>query len=391
MSFTFRDFSSDRSFIEATEDDRAILDWMREYREDRGQAQASGDDDAVQELDDLLEFAEDRIVEIKAARIAEVAPKVVPARAEPAPETRRVATAPVVVQRATTQRVREESNGAERPRRRQGNEAADVAASNQLATDQAAAEQAAAERNRRDEEELRELRERARKAEARVKAAQAETARLKAMQQQAAVEQERERRQRAKERAEKEAKAQEKAAAEAEATARNEAAHVLPKVAATPSRPATPVTPVAPIQRRDISTSGARPASGPVELTPIARRFQERLADVVPDAPARVPTAPRVAASGAPTPKGAVRAPQPPPATPAADSVDDLPSLTGADLTSFRNWLAVSQRVLATKLGVEQSTISKGEGRPTIVLPPQLRKALHQAMGEPRPDVGCAS
>ena len=75
MSATFRDFSSDRSFIEATEDDCAILDWMREYREDRGQAEASGDDDAVQELDDLLEFAEDRIVEIKAARVADAAPK----------------------------------------------------------------------------------------------------------------------------------------------------------------------------------------------------------------------------------------------------------------------------------------------------------------------------
>jgi hypothetical protein len=387
MSATFRDFSSERSFIEATEDDCAILDWMREYHEDRRQAQAIGDDDAVQELDDLLEFAEDRTVEIKAARIAEVAPKVVPARAEPAPETRRVATAPVVVQRATTQPVREESNGAERPRRRQGNETSDVAAVNQLAADQAAAEQAAAEQYRRDEEELREFRERARKAEARVKAAQAETARLKAMQQQGAVEQERERRQRARERAEKEAKAQEQAAAEAEATARNTAAQVPPVVAATPSRPATPV---AQGQRRGSGPAEPGPNTVPPDLTPIARLFQGRLADVVPDAPARAPAAPRVAASAAPTPKPATKAPLLPPATPAVDRYADLPLLTGSDLTSFRNWLGVSQRALASKFTVEQSVISKSEGKPTTVLPPQLRKALHQAMGEPRPDAGGA-
>ena len=189
MSATFRDCSSERSFIEATEDDCAIRDWMREYHVDRGQAQASGDDDAVQELDDLLEFAEDRIVEIKAARMPEAAPKAVPAPAKPAPETLRAANPPVVVQRATTQPVREESHDPERPRRRQRDEAADGAAAKQLAAEQAAAERAAVEAKRQDDEELRELRERTRKAEIRVKAAQAETARLKAMQQQAAVEQ----------------------------------------------------------------------------------------------------------------------------------------------------------------------------------------------------------
>jgi hypothetical protein len=388
MSATFRDFSSDRSFIEATEDDCAILDWMREYREDRGQAQASGDDDAVQELDDLLEFAEDRIVEIKAARMADAPAKMVPARAETAPETRRVANAPVAAQRATSQPVRKESQGAERQRRREGNEAADVAAPKQLVAEQAAAERAAAEAKRQDEEELRELRERARRAETRVKAAQAETARLKATQQQAAVEQERERRQRAKERAEKEAKAQEQAAAEAEAVASAAAKQVVPGVPATPSRPATPV---AQGQRRGAGPAEPGPNTVPPDLTPIARLFQERLADLVPDAPARAPAAPRLAASAALTPMPATKAPLVPPATPAVDPHADLPLLTGSDLTSFRNWLGVSQRALASKFTVEQSVISKSEGKPTTVLPPQLRKALHQAMGEPRPDAGGAS
>lgn len=387
MSATLRDFASERSFIEATDDDRAILDWMREYREDRRQTQASGDGDVVEDLDDLLEFAEDRVVEIKKARNASEAPKATPARADLAPETRRAATEQVVAQRATSQLVRVEGHVPERPQRRERDEAAVIAAANQVAAEQTAAEQAAAEQNRRDEEELRELRERARRAETRVKAAQAETARLKAMQQQTAVEQERERRQRAKERAEKEAKAQEQAAAEAEAVASAAAKQVVPGVPATPSRPATPV---AKGQRRGAGPAEPGPNTVPPDLTPIARLFQERLADVVPDAPARAPAAPRVAASAAPTPKPATKAPLLPPATPAVDPHADLPLLIGSDLTSFRNWLAMSQRALAAKLAVEQSTISKSEGRPTTILPPQLRKALHQAMGEPRPDAGGA-
>ncbi|MBM4367182.1 MAG: helix-turn-helix transcriptional regulator [Deltaproteobacteria bacterium] len=69
---------------------------------------------------------------------------------------------------------------------------------------------------------------------------------------------------------------------------------------------------------------------------------------------------------------------------PSPAPADVLPPLTGADLARFRAWLAVSQRALATKLGVEQSSISKGEGKPTTVLAPHLRKALHLAMQEPR-------
>ncbi len=387
MSATLRDLAFERSCIEASNDDRAILDWMREYQEDRGQAQASGDDDVVKELDDLLEFAEDRVVEIKEARNAPAAPKATSARANPAPEARRAATAPVVVQRAPPQPVRLEGHLPERPQRRERDEAAVIAAAKQLAAEQAAAEQAAAESNRRDEEELRELRERSSKAEARRVAAEAQTARLKAQQQQAAAEQERERRQRAKERAAKAAKEQERAADAAEAAARAAEQGVL-EVAATPSRPAAPDAPVAPNQRRGGGTSGARPAIAPLEVTPIARLFQDRLTEFGLAAPAPAPAAPKGASVATqPAPRAAAKVPPAPPSS-AADPLDDLPSLTGADLTSFRNWLAVSQRALAAKLGVEQSTISKGEGRPTTFLPPQLRKALHQAMGEPRVDTG---
>ena len=93
----------------------------------------------------------------------------------------------------------------------------------------------------------------------------------------------------------------------------------------------------------------------------------------------------RATVAAAPPKEAPAAVPLPPP-----DPVDALPPLTGAELTSYRTWLGVSQRALAIKFAVEQSVISKSEGKPTTVLPPQLRKALHQAMGEPRPDVGGA-
>ncbi len=70
--------------------------------------------------------------------------------------------------------------------------------------------------------------------------------------------------------------------------------------------------------------------------------------------------------------------------------MDGIPLHTGADLVAYRTWLGVDQRALAAKFGVGQGTISKGESRPTTLLGPALRKALHEAMGEPRQDVGGA-
>jgi hypothetical protein len=140
-------------------------------------------------------------------------------------------------------------------------------------------------------------------------------------------------------------------------------------------------------------TTGTSQAAVP-EMTPLARMFQERLAEPAPEvAPSARATTPQAPATKASPPAMLARAmpTAAPPPTPTIDPDADLPPLTGADLTSFRNWLGVSQRALASKFTVEQSVISKSEGKPTTVLPPQLRKALHQAMGEPRPDAGGAS
>ena len=131
------------------------------------------------------------------------------------------------------------------------------------------------------------------------------------------------------------------------------------------------------------------------EPTPLALLFQERLTGVMETPVATLP-APRAsnapAAARAPAPAASPAPPQNAAAptipakvpAPPANPVDELPALTGADLASYRTWLGASQRALAAKLAVEQSVISKSEGKPTTVLPPQLRKALHLAMQEPR-------
>lgn len=265
MSSTQYNLASERNFIDACDDPAAILDWMRDYASNRRAAEADGDDDAAEGLEDLIEFAEERVVELKTIRVA--------------PPASRAVHRPSTAERWSHQ-------------------------------------QATPVGPRQADPELHALRERARNAEARLAAAQAETTRIQAEQQRQAKEQERERH-----RAARHAEALERAAADAEATTKM-AAHVK------------------------------LPAPG--------------------------------LAFARPSPISAV-------ASAAAAPVDVLPPLMGSDLTSFRNWLGVSQRALATKLGVEQSTISKGEGKPAAVLAPGLRRALHVAMSQPREPAGKGS
>ena len=56
-----------------------------------------------------------------------------------------------------------------------------------------------------------------------------------------------------------------------------------------------------------------------------------------------------------------------------------LPPLTGADLTSWRSHLGLTQQVAAERLGVRQGTISKAEHQPNALLGPALRRALADA------------
>ena len=353
------DFVAERGFIAASADPGEILDWMSDYGRRRREAEAEGDDAAAARFDELQQEAEDRVVDLKAARLHPPPRVSVDAEERPrAPRPVGVATTPgraaaSVAPTAQTIRVRvadpdqvERRDSARRPPERQ-----------------AAAAAAEAIQDREDQEDLRQLHERAAKARARRDAALAATARIEAAAKQAAAEAERARRDEARRRAARQAAEEERAAAEAETAARNAATTAAkakgpsgPVVAPTPIRPrANP-----PAERRTVAVVAAPVA----ERTPLGIVHPGQSTGVA----GAQPTTPTPADPSAPPPE--------------PDAA--LPPLTGADLTSFRTWLAVSQRALAASLGVEQSTISKGEARPTTVLPPQLRKALHQAMGEPR-------
>lgn len=370
MSGALRDYLSERTFIETSDDPAEILGWMQEYRAERREA----DDDDRSELDALIEFAEDRVVALKAARLAPkptpqpaptpAAPSVAPAPAAPSrpPEVRRAQVTPLRHPVTPLRPVEMRS----RPTASPVIEA--------------------------DDPELRELRDRARKARLRQAAAEAETARLEeeraaAERERARVEQERARR---RDQARRDAQEQERNAAAAEAKAKAAArersvgaspAHTLqaPRSTLAAVRPdAGPMRET----RRPEPTSVKAAASA--DSTPLSRVFEEALSRDVPR-PVR-PTPDR--AAGTPSPS---RTPSVAPAAAPPAPVDELPPLTGADLIKFREWLGVSQRALAATFGVEQGTVSKGEGKPAAVLGPALRAALHKAMGEPRDAVGRAS
>lgn len=65
-----REYRAQRGFIDACEDVGALMTWMREYRDESRAAAGRGDRRASARYDDLAERAEDRVVELKAARRA---------------------------------------------------------------------------------------------------------------------------------------------------------------------------------------------------------------------------------------------------------------------------------------------------------------------------------
>lgn len=375
MSGALRDYRAERTFIETSDDPAEILGWMQEYRAERREA----DDDDRAELDALIEFAEDRVVALKAARLA---PKPAPQPA-PTPAAPSVAPAPAAPNRLPEVR-RTPVTTLRHP----------VAPLRPVETQPRPTVSPLIEA---DDPELRELRDRARKARLRQAAAEAETARL--AEERAAAERERARmeqeRARRRDQARRDAQEQERIAAAAEAKAK--AAAQSRSVAASPAqtlqaprstlaavRPGA--TPARVLQRPE---PAAIKAAASADSTPLSRVFEEALSRDVPRTPRPTPDR----AAGTPSPS---RTPsEAPTSAPAASTqpspVDELPPLTGADLIKFREWLGVSQRALAAKFGVEQGTVSKGEGKPAAVLGPALRAALHTAMGEPRDAVGRGS
>ncbi len=368
------DFVAERGFIAASDDPNQLFDWMNDYDQRRRDAQADDDDQAAAQFQELRQEAEDRVVELKSARLRRVAPR--PAAPEPVqpaagPPTRREVERPAKTSAYEAPAATVDPLAvarAERARRRAEEEAAARKATEEA---EAAAERAA-------EEELRQLQERAANAKARRDAALAATARIEADAKRAAAEAAREQ---ARRQAAKEVEDAERTAAEAEAAARG---------AATSAAKRPPGPPDGPPRGRVVES----PRPKVDEPTPLALLFQERLTEVM-GAPTETLPAPRPSIAPPSASATSLRSPVPsrrlaaPPIpakvpAPAPDPVDDLPALTGADLASYRTWLGASQRALANKLAVEQSVISKSEARPATVLPPQLRRALHLAMQEPR-------
>ena len=371
------DFVAERGFIAASDDPNQLFDWMSDYDQRRRDARAEGDDHEAAQFEELRQEAEDRVVELKAARLRRATPRpaapatVVQQAVEP--PTRRGVERPAAhasVHRAAATTVDPLAVArAERSRRREAEEAAA----------RKAAEEAEAADERAANEELRQLRERAANAKARREAALAATARIEVEAKRAAAEAAREQ---ARRQAAKEVEDEERKAAEAEAAARGAATSVAKRAAGATARRA---------MARVVES--ARPKAE--EATPLALLFQERLTEVLATPTETLPAArPSIAppAARAPAPAASPARSRPvavPPIpakvpAPAPNPVEELPALTGADLASYRTWLGASQRALAAKLAVEQSVISKSEGKPTTVLPPQLRKALHLAMQEPR-------
>lgn len=252
------DFVAERGFIEASVDPHEILDWMSDYGRRRRAAAGEGDDAAAAEFDELHCEAEDRVVELKAAALGPAAS--VRADADVvAPPTRRERVAPrpeaaPAAQAAHSTRVRmadpDEAGRRESARRR--------------AEAQAAAEADQADRDREDQEELRQLRERAAKATARRDAALAATARIEAAAKQAAAEAERARVDAEKRRVAQAAEDGERAAAQAEAAARNAASMAAKSKGVVDTVPAQ----ARPTAHRPVVRGSAAPPAAPVAELP---------------------------------------------------------------------------------------------------------------------------
>ena len=387
MGATDREFQAQSAFIAACDDPSTLLDWMREYRDGERAAVGRGDEEAARQMDDLAELAEDRAIELKAALIVAARPmaRVVDTQPSPPPTPILADDAGVELRRVKAELAasREAQARAERER------VAAVALAEQHEREAAAPKFVAAPVG---------------PAPAEIVAAPVPHNRSPEREAHRAlvIENERLRLQAARARAVNQpplaARSQVVASAPPAVPVQRgpgPAAAMRPTAAPTPTMAAAPV---APIQARPTALTQARPAPGPapamsgarsgpaVELTPLALLFQQRLTESMPAASA-IPAG--LAVKPTRQPSSAPALPPPVPPTP-ADPMDGIPLHTGADLVAYRTWLGVDQRALAAKFGVGQGTISKGESRPTTLLGPALRKALHEAMSEPRQDVGGA-
>lgn len=307
-------FQRQKAWIARCEDVQELLDRMVGYRRDLQAGVRNGDALLRMRASDLLELAEDRVVELKAQRVAAAAKAAAPV---PPPPPAPPVESP---EAAEVRRLREELAMRDR---REGDRRTDQETRRRVAWE------ARIEEQRQKEEHERQVREdeeqdRARRLKQEESAA---TARLTNAQA-----------------AEVEARAMLIRARAHEAQRGNVAEPVRQVRVATPAPTATRTAAVAP---------STQPVARPSRPVVVERETPKATKPVPPPAPMPTATAPTV-------------------------SVDALPAYTGRDLADYRLGHGLTQRAIAAMLGVEQGTVCKGEGRPGAVLGPTLRAAFHR-------------
>jgi DNA-binding transcriptional regulator YiaG len=317
-----RAFQSERAWIARAEDVRDVLDRMADYRDDARAAERVGNTKAKLRVSDLLELAEDRVAELKAEAMRARRPR-------PATDERSASRSD---SRPPVQATTDDTGAAELRAAR-----AELAATKAAHRTEVSAREAA-ERREREAAALREG-ERAVERDRREDAEREAQARRERIAE----------RSRAADAAARRASMAEQARPQASAHGVPGPAHAMPVPEARMANPnAQSAAHDAPVASADPATSGVAKAIG----LRAPARLPGRAADLAggPDRPSALD----------------VR----------AESTDEPPAFTGAQLAALRRSTGLAQAEFAQKLGVTQGTVSKAEGNPRAALGPALRVAM---------------
>lgn len=345
MSAIQREFERQRAWMAGCDDPQEVLDKMREYREAQRAAIQSDSDLGRARYADLLELAEDRVVELKAAKV----------RQQGTPTAATVWRAPDTGEGAEVRRLRDELAA----RDRRDREAAELRASER----DVATKREREGREARDRQRAADERDRGRRDEARAAAARVSNAMAAEIEARTAL-------------------LRQRAALATRAAPREVAVEPgRPHRAAVParkSRAAHPGSaPTAGGGRQPAST--AQPvasASDRARRTPGCDRRSE------PDADDQaISEADRLALASVGRFPPSVEERQLPFCKPDADWPAEW-SITGFDLSMFRGRLNVTQKVLAGQLDVPVVEVVRAESRPKDKVRPALQVAVRRAIDE---------
>jgi hypothetical protein len=360
MDATDRAYQTERAFIGECGSIPALLDRMADYRDAQRVAATRGNTKAQLRAMDLLDLAEDRIIELKSKRDRQVAK---PSYRTPFPQHSEPSSPRAVLDREPPEPEPQERHQARPPEPRpMPDEGQQARADRRSRRNQERLLEMQAELEHAQEARLREERLR-REARERAEAAEQESMRLAALRSQLRRERE------AQERAARERQAAEQAAAVKERQARVRAVRVERALEEQRRQEA--------LERR-----ASRERRGSVDAA-VLQRVQEAV-----DAPAEVSSPRELRAASAesqPGPSPTASTPVNPPrqarpqeAKPGTASAGPQPeaSYTGADIIRFREEHSLTQRAAAERLGVAHGTVAKAERAPDKPLGPTLQEAM---------------